>query len=287
MHQVARAFLRACALCTFSICAVAAGPDTLDAQAVAGHVLDAATDAPVADVTIRAIDGDGQERMRAVTDSAGNFMMRLRAGRYRFEAEHIGYRPLSTPAVELRRRELVTIEIRVGVAPVEFEPLVVRSRQPNALLGAEVFHRRMARQKAMGIGRFITREEIEEASVISVNDLLARQPSVRIVPIRGRTGTVDAVMLDHAGRRCLPALYLDGVLLGWTSDTDLRDIYQPDMLEGVEIYRSEVETPPELRREGCGAVALWTRGSRGNPFTLRQIGIAAGIVAAALLMRSM
>lgn len=268
--------------------ALAAAPASAHAQAaVAGTVLDAASSAPVADVAVRAIDAAGRERLRVVSDSAGAFRIPLPAGRYTFQVERIGYEALNTPVVDLRRGELVTVEIRLGVAPVAIEPLVIRSRVPRAIGGADIFRRRMARQQAMGQGRFITREDIEETSVVSVNDLLARVPSVRIMPLVGRSGSVDAVVLDHAGRRCLPALYLDGVLVGWTGETDLRDFYQPDMLEGIEIYRSEVETPPELRRQGCGAVALWTRGARGHAFSLRRIGIAAGFVTAVLLVRGL
>jgi hypothetical protein len=283
VDQALRRVLPLCAVLT-----VLALPRAAAGQAaVNGVVLDAETSQPVADVTIRAINEAGRERMRGVSDSAGYFSLALPPGRYTFQAEHIGYRTLNTPSVQVRRGDLVTVEIRVGVAPIAFEPLVVRLRQPNAVTGSERFHRRMAEQKAIGQGRFITRREIDSTSVASINDLLNRQPWLEVRPIVGRTGTNDVVIIRYAGRECLPALYIDGMPVGFTMDTDLRDFYSPDMLEGVEIYRTEVETPPELRRPGCGTVALWTRGQRGNPFSLRRLGIAAGFIATALVARGL
>lgn len=260
-----------------------AAADRLAAQAVAGQVVDALTGDGVGQASVHAVGSDGATRPPVVTDSTGHFLLPLDPGSYHFRVEHLGYRPLETGEVELGRGEVVTVEIRLGPLPLEMEPLVVRARGRDGM-GNATFYQRMERQRAVGQGRFITREEIERDRVMNLNDLLVRQPGLRLVRVRAS----DVIVMTGRGRNCLPALYFDGMPVSQdVSEVDLSNWFQPDMIEGIEIYTSALATPAELRSNGCGAIAIWSRSDAGDgrPFTLRRLLMAGGFVGLFLLLR--
>lgn len=263
--------------------ALVVAPAHARGQAVTGRVIDAVTGDPVAQATIRAVDAGGADLPPLTTDSAGRFTMPLPPGEYTFRVEHLAYQTLDSPAVELGRGELVTIEIRLGPLPIEMEPLVVRERGRDGV-GNLTFHRRMEQLGRTGQGRFITREDIERDGVTNINELLARQPGLQLTRVR----MSDVIVMTGRGQRCLPALYFDGVpVMQGISEIDLSNWFQPHMIEGIEIYSTASATPAELRAEGCGVIALWSRADAGDgdPFSLRRVLIAGGFAVAFLLLR--
>lgn len=278
--------LAALLLCLHATSARASG------QEVSGYVVDDGTGTALAEVVIRALDGAGNERASTSSDSTGWFAVRLPAGSYRFELSRLGYMDLSTEPVRVGRNENVTVELRMGPRAIPIEPVLVRARTRVARVGVDVFYQRMAQQRALGHGRFITRSDIDGTSVASANDLLARDPALMILA-RTRPGgqstrnTIDVLVMRQPGlRHCYPAVFMDGIRIYRPEETDISALFQPESLEGVEIYPNPAFTPPELMDpRGCGSVALWTRRTQGRRFmTMRQLYIATGFVAAAFLL---
>lgn len=254
---------------------ISAAPSALCGQAASGLVIDATTGAGVADASIEALDESGQQRAQAVTDSAGHFALPLPAGRYRFRVTHLGYETIETESLQFNRGETVTLEIRLGARPIRMDPLVVRSRQ-RITIGSEAFYARMERQRALGQGDFITRADIEETTTSDINALIARHPQVR-TGHGGPGGFTEMLVLEQrGGGQCLPAIWVDGMRIMRNDQTDLRSWFHPDNVEGVEIYPNAAFAPPELvAGSACGAIAIWSRQQRGNPFTLKRIVIGA------------
>ena len=256
-------------------------PAPTSAQGMTGQVVDAASGVPLAEVRITVLDETSREHAVTVSDSSGQFVLPLPAGRYTLHLERLGYRALTTPSLAVNRAETVILELRLGAEAIPLEPLVVTSRVRSPPLGSDAFYRRMRQYRDVGAGRFFTRAQIDSTSTTNVHTLLARDPAVRIR--RGRF--TEYVAFESRGRTCLPALYLDGVYIRNHSETDLSAWIQPGQIEGIEIYPNPALAPAELVRGGeCGALAIWTRGSRGNPFTLKRGLIAGGIVALMLLI---
>lgn len=267
-------------LAAAAVLGLLAAPAVARAQLVTGQVLDEATRAALGAVRIAALDTAGQEHASATTDSAGAFVLPVARGRYALRLERIGYRALTTEPLEVGSRETITLELRLGAEAIPLEPLVVVGRM-RAAIGSEAFYRRMAAYGPVGAGRFYTRAWLDSISTVDVHMILARDPAVRIV--RGRFN--DVVIFDTRGTRCLPALFVDGVRIRNSADTDLSTLYHPDNIEGIEVYPSNAFTPGELNVEGCGSLAIWTRSpATGNPFTLKRVLTAAGVVAAMLLL---
>jgi hypothetical protein len=248
------------------------------AQVVIGRVLDEATRAPVPEVLVAALDTAGAVQVAMLSDSAGVFQLELAAGTYALRLERLGYTTLTTETMRLRRSETVTVEVRLGARAIALEPLVVLGRSRPAV-GSEAFYRRMDAYRKVGIGRFMTRAQIDSSGASTVHMLLARDPAIRLMRYRFH----EVVAFQARGTTCLPALYIDGVRVANNAETDISAWLHPDMLEGVEIYPDPAFVPGELRIEGCGALALWSRSGRGNPFTLKRVLIAAGFLGAMLL----
>ena len=265
---------------TAAVLGLLAAPAAARAQLITGHVLDEATRAPLGAVRIAALDTAGREQASAATDSAGAFALPLARGRYSLRLERIGYQSLTTDTIGLGSRETITLELRLGVAAIPLEPLVVVGRV-RAAVGSEAFYRRLEDYGRSGAGRFYTRAQIDATSTTDVHTLLARDPAVRL--LRGRFN--DVVIFEARGRKCLPALWVNGVRMRNDPETDLTTLFHPDNIEGVEIYPAEAFVPPELHAEGCGSLAIWTRSpAHGNPFTLRRVLTAAGVAAGLLLL---
>lgn len=266
------------------LAAVVIIPTSAAAQVVAGQVVDAITGTPVAGVSIRALDAGGEEQAGVVADSAGRFAIPLQPGPHAFRIEHLGYETLETEPIELVRGERLQVEIRIGPRPLEMDALVVHARQRTR---STQFERRMQQQQRTGFGRFITREEIEQTPVIGVNELLAREMGLEMTTMGGSR----VIMMRGRGRSCMPALYVDGVPImnDVRNPTDLSSFFHsPDMIEGIEIYRTALAAPADLRTRGCGAIVVWTRMDvEGKPFTWRRLAFAAGWVGLFLLLRGL
>ena len=96
------------------------------AQTILGRVLDQANEAPVGDVIIQLIERDGTERLRALSDSDGRFVLAPpKAGEYFLATERFGYLATRSPLIALRMG---------GEAPLE----LMISPEPLGLVGLEV-----------------------------------------------------------------------------------------------------------------------------------------------------
>ncbi len=298
-------------------CALLVITTNLAAQRLGGTVRDAATGAPVAGVTLTAIDAGGSAQGTVISDSTGTFHLILpRAERYQLRVEHVSYAAYTTDFARVRRGESIAVEIRMGRQVVELAPLVVVGRRRHPVSRLTEFHDRMARQQKLGLGRFITRADIEQTASIDVHAVLRREPSISIVRttaapsavgtnLQGppdpadifraaanarRTGVSEVVTFNRrGGAGCTPMIFLDGAPLGRAEFVQLTSFVSVDEIEGIEIYRSGLETPGELA-DGCGAIGVWTRrasATQGNPFTWPRMARAAGFLAAGFVVLSL
>lgn len=229
---------------------VAAAPAS--AQTIEGTLVDEQSGAPVRAGTMSLLSEGNETIDRAVTDSAGAFVLSAaRGGDYRLRAEHAGYSAAVSPAIELRSGDTVRVEFQLSTQKVVLSPLVVKG-EPSRLSGALRGFYDRARQDAFGT--FITRQDIESRHPVRTTDLLRTIPGVQLIPTRFGIG---ATVRMRGG--CAPAFYLDGMrirLAGMTID----DLVQPLDLEGIEVYRTGAEVPGEYSfGSGCGAVLIWTR----------------------------
>jgi hypothetical protein len=110
------------------------------------------------------------------------------------------------------------------------------------------------RRRTMGIGRFLTREDIAKRAVMSTSDLFRTVPGIRVE---------TEIVMKSAFDDCWPSLYIDNNLVSKTdaalTPIDIDAWVRPNEIAGIEIYFDQV--PPQFQRAltGCGSIVIWTR----------------------------
>lgn len=235
---------------------VAGRPDGIAAQvktaAIVGRVVSTAEGLPLAGVRITILN----LRKALATDSVGRFSFPdLKPGSYRIEASVIGFLPMSA-LVTVNAGETKDLEFRTDSAGqilptvfVEGEPI------PEMMAVLSTFERR----KAVGNGRFITREQIVQRNPHRITDMLRFLPGVRS-DCRGFT---CRLWLTRGSETCSPAIYIDDQ----ETSMAVLDNTPPNDIRGIEVYSGPAETPPELNNETArcgGVIAIWTRRGRSQ-----------------------
>jgi hypothetical protein len=250
-----------------------------NAQVVTGRVLDAGSDAPLAEVQVRLETVEGRGVSSAVTDTAGAFAVQApRFGQFVLVAGMAGMATVSTEpsAVEAGTTEVV---LRMAVEAVPLEPLTVEARGRPADLGLLTgYYDRMQWNERVGVGRFITRDVIDARNPVDMSDMLREIPRVSVSRARG-TGAF--VTMRGARGDCTPALFVDGARANRRDRAYVDEMVRPMDVEGVEVYVGMAQLPGEYMDENhCGVLLVWTRRTAegGRPFSWRRIAAAAALV---------
>lgn len=256
----------------------AAADDPAQPVTVQGTILDRSSGQALEGVrlSLEPAEGASAEVRMAVTDSDGRFAMReVPEGRYTLEARHIGYGPLDYH-FELPGDEDVHFDIQLVPDPIELDA-VVATGAPEISPRMRGFYDR----KDRGIGRFISRSDIEARNPFRVSDLFRTMAGVRVQPGPGNRG---GRLLMRRG--CEPAVYIDGIRT--TEGARYIDDYvSTGDVEAVEVYNVS-QVPAQFDQGTCGVVALWTRPpgtdpDEGNPWSWRRALVALSVMGFILL----
>ena len=218
-----------------------------------GAILSARTGRGLQAAEVLLLAQDERPVARAVTDSAGRFVLdSLEEGPYRVRVRHVG-RSTRDHEIRLRRTEVKRIDLRVTMPALTVEDLEVTVEAAAASHRLEGFTRRRER----GHGFFIGPEELREMQPRFASDVLRNVPGLMIGP----DGYGDvSVFGTRSSRRCRPVVWLNGQELeGYRIDN-----LEPDDLLAVEVFRGESEIPARFRRRQgqCAAIIVWTREGR-------------------------
>ena len=183
-----------------------------------------------------------------VTDSTGRFRIsRLPPAGYTLRiafAEHVAedYR------VNLQAGRTMNLSILMDVQGVDLAPIVVEAASQEYALSLAGFYSR----KDHGLGRFVTRADIERRSPANLSQMLAGT-GITMRCVR----TACAPVRSSSGRRCFIPVFLDGVRV---ENYNIDGIPPEDVL-GLEVYRQGSDTPAEFSHfsADCGALVIWTR----------------------------
>lgn len=280
MHTtVHRSVLAALAL------AALAGPAA--AQTISGSVQNDASGNPLEGVHVVLLDDQGHNFGETFTNEAGGFRLVLpRSGTWVIAADLIGYGSVQSEPIEIGPDERVTVEIRLAVEAIPVEPVVVTGRVAHLNADIRAFYDRVERGELSGIGRFVTREDIERSVPSEPSDLLRTMPGVRVVRRATAYGSGSSIRMSGG---CVPAIFVDGTQINrFRASDDLDDFVAAYAIEGIEVYRGAGQQVGRFHDDrGCGLILVWTRRGSvdGSPFSWTRFLVGAALIAGILLLR--
>jgi hypothetical protein len=257
-----------------------------EGQTVRGIVIEDSTRSPIHGAAVELVAANLTKVGTTITDTAGAFVLRATApGKYTLQLTHPSYATSGSDTISLAAGEVLMVQLRMGRQAIVLAPVVVTSRG-NARLGG--FYDRMQRG---GFGHYITRADIDKRpGAHRASDLLQGVPGVELIPVRrGRaTSGANIISMRGNGRRCPPAIFINGAPLRQIGDSGADDFVTPNSLEAIEVYRSSGGTPAEFQQPGtCGAVVFWTRTGAeedAEKFNWKRIAVAGGVIAFIVLI---
>ena len=262
----------------------AAMAETGHAQILRGRILEDGTGAPISNAHITLLIRNTQQiAAEADGDSVGRFrMLAPRPDTYDIRIDRIGYQPVAIDSFGIGEDREVVVEFRMALNAVPLEPVRVLGNSRYDHTRLEDYYDRMERMTRAGIGRFITREDVEATPTSYVSDLMrGHVPTLQVV------GRQRAVYFYRNGRECMPSLYIDGVLANRNQAVGPDEFVSADLVEGIEVYRGLTQMPGEyVDLSGCGVILIWTRRGfdEGRPFSWKRMLVAGAVTSLIFLL---
>jgi hypothetical protein len=226
---------------------------------------------PIAGVEIRAA------QTQTLTDSLGRFVVRgLSGDSVRLELRRIGYQGLTrTVSLRVPSGELELVLHPEAVVLPEIRA-TARPTKPAKYLGTTKYDGFFQRQK-LGLGTFITREQIERMNAFHTLEILRGVPGINVSIGNGDPTDADIRIPKCFGVNSKVTVWIDGKMQLASSspgrdpghpgrNIDLAEHLAritPSNIEMVEIYRGASQIPGVFSWDGCAVIAIWTRYNRG------------------------
>ena len=183
----------------------------------------------------------------SMTDDLGEVVFSgIALGRHRVRARRLGFAPLATDIV-CTGGDTLRVTLMMRRSDQMLDTQVVREQRISIEL------REFEGRRALGFGRFLTRDELDKFAGREVaTQLAARFPGTRMQ--MGKTGGTQYLVTTRGGMGCVTKVFLDGL----RHDSDLSDI-KAESLAGVEFYNGS-NIPAEYGSGApCGVLLLWSR----------------------------
>ena len=237
---------------------------TLLACALAGGILSEARAQParrelvgrVRDSTGAPIEGATVETSGAATrtDVLGAFQLWTRGiDTATLTVRRFGYAPVRT-LLAARGGAWDTVVVELNAIPRVLAPVDVKQSATRRALGLREFESR----RAMGLGLFITRDEIAARNSMRPSDALRSVRGVNLVRLRNGSYGVRFSQYMATRPACAPDLWIDGQL---ARGMEIDDLTAND-IEAMELYESWATVPFQFSQGSavpCGTIVLWTR----------------------------
>ena len=206
---------------------------------------------PGVEITISALGRitrtDSLGRMTFSTLPSGDVVLLTRRFGYRAQTTHL---LIGGPAGD-------SIVVTLAAQPVGLSEVDVTA------IGQHPFFAGFDQRRRLGVGTFITREEIESRNSSAPSDIFRQIPQVRLVRAGSGLGVRFPANMTSIRRGpntdlCTPMIWLDGQRATGLEIDDLRS----SDIQAIEMYRGASTTPPQFTAGGmvqCGAIVVWTR----------------------------
>jgi hypothetical protein len=262
-------------------------PAITAAQKIRGVVVEDSTGLPIADAKIELVTADSAVVVTSFARATGWFeLVPQTQGRFLLRASHPAYRVIGTLAVDFHSREINTVVLRLSGGPIPLPPVIARASAVDRASGYR------ERVKLGAYGRFITRADIDKYGSYSLSHVLRFTPEVRIERVMDGAFTSEGVFMRSFGDLCVPVVYLDGLPVPVGRVFEINDLVSPEAVEGIEVYRSVLSAPMELRLPAftpsdmtCGVIAVWSRSVPGGSVPVKGLLLSGFLIGTTLLMK--
>jgi hypothetical protein len=206
------------------------------------------TGAPIEDATIEiagaAARSDARGAFRLWTGDIDTLTISIR---------RLGYFPVSAQ-IAARQRQWDTVVVQLDRNPRVLGSVKVNEAATRSALGLRDFEQR----RAIGIGIFVTREEVVARNTSLPSDIFRTMRGVRLVKLRN--GVWGVRFAAYSNRpSCVPDLWLDGQR---ARGMEVDEISATD-IQAIEVYESWSTVPapfaPTSQSLPCGTIVIWTR----------------------------
>jgi len=266
MHRVPRSHSLIASLVAATTMAIGATP-CLSAQARAGGLPLARAfgtiDGIVSDTSLAplqaafvAILGTS---VRVGTGPNGRFRItKLPVGQYLVIVRRVGYRPASS-VIDVTDSDTLRLAYALEkLNSTTLQTVVVTEKAPSMRM------MEFEARRKLGIGEFMTEEEIAQRNSVFPTELFRKFLSVNVSPSRTTSMTQYFALSRREGGNpslgaCPMQVYLDQVPLPNPFNLDL--LPSPKELAGIEVYAGAATIPPQFNGydRGCGVILVWTK----------------------------
>jgi len=181
------------------------------------------------------------------TGEGGKFTLsNLPAGTYSLEVRAIGYSPKRVP-VDLASRKTTNVEVTMDERATVLAGVTIKeTRRTRDFDG-------FLRRQQNGMGRYVTREDIERRNPFVTTDVLRTMPGLSVTPTSG----MGYAVRGRGG--CTPAVVIDGTPVS-NGANDIDAMVRPQDVRGMEVYLGLGGVPGEYATfsNGCGVILVWT-----------------------------
>ena len=166
----------------------------------------------------------------------------------------LGYYPVSA-LITARQRQWDTVVVELDRNPQVLGSVKVKEQATRIALGLRDFDDR----RALGLGKFVTREEILARNTNLPSDIFRTMRGVRLVKLRSGMYGVRFSLYSGSRPNCIPELWLDGQR---ARGMEVDDLPATD-IQAIEVYESFSTVPapfaPTSNVLPCGTIVIWTR----------------------------
>jgi len=197
--------------------------------------------------------------LRIGTGANGRFRItNVPRGQYLVIVKRVGYRPTSG-VIEVPASDTVRLAYTLEPIAVTLATVTV-TEKPFSMRMTEFLAR-----KKLGIGQFMTQEQIEAKNTVYPTELFRMFTSVNVSPNRANGVLTEYYALSHREGAnpqlgaCPMQVYLDQIPLPTPFNLDL--LPPPKDIAAIEVYSGPSTTPPQFAgyNRGCGVILVWTR----------------------------
>jgi CarboxypepD_reg-like domain/Carboxypeptidase regulatory-like domain len=171
----------------------------------------------------------------AVTGDSGEFTLReLPTGTRMLQVLAVGWEPMSIPV------ELTQHEARHVVVALKFRTAVLTGVVVTAQLNAGLHRVGFDTRKQLGIGHFLTPDDVAKRTALQFIDLMAEMPGV----IRQVNQNGDDYLVGTRGAHGCVSYVIDGVAYQEATPGEINTRMPLSEIGAIEVYQAS-ETPPQ------------------------------------------